>query len=124
MKLTESEWTLMKCVWESPAASVRDVWERVAPTTGWRYSTVKTMLTRLVQKGALSMEKRANTSLFRPLITSRAARRSAVRTLLDNAFDGTFGSLLQHMAHEERLSAQDRAKLAEMLNELDRRKKS
>lgn len=120
MKLSNSEWTVMNIVWESSSVSARDVLERVGTETGWAYTTVKTILDRLVEKGALRVRKRANTSLYEPLITRRKARRFALHSLLDKAFDGAFGSLLQHLVAEEKLSKKDRTILAAMLDELDR----
>ncbi len=120
MKLSDSEWTVMTALWERSPASVRDVLERVGPKTGWAYSTVKTTLERLVAKKALAVRKRANSGLFEPLVTRRDARRTAVRSLLERAFDGTFGSLVQHLFAEEKLSQKDRAQLARMLEDLDR----
>ena len=121
MKLNDSEWTVMQAVWQRSPASARDVLERVVDDTDWAYSTVKTVLARLVEKGALREQKRANTSLYEPLVTREAARREAVRSLLDKAFDGTFGSLVQHMVSAEKLNKREREKLARMLSELDRK---
>lgn len=109
----------MNVVWECPPASVLDVYERVEPQTGWAYTTVKTILCRLVDKGALKAGKRANASLFEPLITQKEAQRSAVRRLIDRVFSGTFGSLVLHLMNEEKLSKTDRKKLLHMLAELD-----
>lgn len=114
----------MNAVWAQSPASARDVLERVEAETGWAYSTVKTLLARLVEKGALGEHKRANTSIYEPLVTRRQARRSALRALLDTAFDGAFGSLMQHMVADEKLSKKDRRRLAEMLRELDDEKGS
>ena len=119
MKLSDSEWTVMNVVWQRSPASARDVLEGTAEATGWAYSTVKTILTRLVEKGALSEHKRANTSLYEPCVTREKARREAVRSLLDRAFEGTFGTLLQHLVSDEKLSAKDRDKLSAMLAEQD-----
>jgi BlaI family transcriptional regulator, penicillinase repressor len=119
MKLNDSEWTVMQAVWQQSPASARDVLERVHDETEWSYSTVKTVLARLVEKGALREQKRANTSLYAPLVSRESARRAAVRSLLDKAFDGTFGSLVQHMVSSEKLNKRERAKLARMLSELD-----
>lgn len=119
VKLSDAEWTVMNAVWTGAPASARDVLERVHGETGWAYSTVKTLLARLVEKGAVGERKRANTSIYEPLISRSQARRSALRALLDTAFDGAFGSLMQHMVADEKLSKRDRAKLAEMLRELD-----
>ena len=58
MKLSDSEWTVMTAIWERSPASVRDVLERIGPKTDWAYSTVKTILERLVEKKALRVRKR------------------------------------------------------------------
>ncbi len=120
MRLSDAEWTVMNVVWDSSPVTAREVLEGIEPGTEWAYTTVKTMLARLVDKGALRVQKRANTSLYEPLVTRRQAQRSALRSLLDKAFDGTFGSLLQHLVADEKLSKRDRAKLASMLAELNR----
>jgi BlaI family penicillinase repressor len=109
----------MRAVWEDFPASVRDVLERVEGETGWAYTTVKTILERLVEKGALGMRKRANTGLFQPLLSREQARQSAVQDLLDKAFDGTFGSLVRHFVTTEKLSRREREKLSRILSELE-----
>lgn len=122
MKLNDSEWTAMQAVWGTSPISARAVHDRVAAETGWAYTTLKTVLARLVEKGALREKKRGNTSFYEPLVTRDAARREAVRSLLERAFDGTFGALVQHMAESERLSSKERRKLARLLAEHDRKK--
>ncbi len=119
MKLNDSEWTAMQAVWEASPASARDVLGRVQRETGWAYSTLKTVLGRLVEKGALRERKRGNVSFFEPLVTRDEARQEAVRSLLHKAFDGTFGSLVQHMAASEKLSRKEKQKLARMLADVD-----
>lgn len=119
MRLTDSEWIVMNALWRETPASVREVLERIEPQTGWAYTTVKTMLTRLAEKGLVHTSRRGNAILFEPAISREQARRSALRSLLDKAFDGAFGSLLQHLLAEERLSPRDKQKLADLLGELD-----
>jgi predicted transcriptional regulator len=46
-----------------------------------------------------------------------------VRSLLDKAFDGTFGSLVQHIVASEKLGKKEREKLARMLAEADRKER-
>jgi BlaI family penicillinase repressor len=119
MKLSDSEWTVMNAVWQRAPASARDVLEALGREPGWAYTTVKTMLTRLVEKGALRMERRANRNLYEPLVTRANARRAAVRSLLERAFDGAFGTMLQHIVREEDLSSAERAELARLIDEVD-----
>jgi BlaI family transcriptional regulator, penicillinase repressor len=119
MRLSDAEWTVMQAVWNRAPASARDVLDDVGEQTGWAYTTVKTLLARLVEKGALSEDRRANVNIYEPRITRDEARGSALRSLLDRAFDGTFGSLFQHLIKEEHLSARDVQTLERMLQEID-----
>jgi BlaI family penicillinase repressor len=119
MRLSDAEWTVMQAVWNRAPASARDVLDEVGEETGWAYTTVKTLLTRLVEKGALSEDRQANVNIYEPRITRNEARGSALRSLLDRAFDGTFGSLFQHLITEERLSSRDVETLERMLQEID-----
>ena len=119
MKLSDAEWTVMNALWERSPANARDVLEHCEAETSWAYTTVKTLLARLVGKGALAERKRANTSLYEPLVSRTEARHSALRSLLDKAFDGAFGPLLQHMVSDEKLSKRDRRELTSMLEELE-----
>jgi len=117
MKLTEAEWTVMQAVWRRSPASARDVLETVGGETRWAYTTVKTLLGRLVEKGALHERRRANQSLYEPRVSRGEARRSALRGLVERAFGGSLSTLVQHMASEERLSRKDRERLARLLAE-------
>lgn len=120
MQLSEAEWKIMNVVWSRSPASARDVLEELGSETAWAYTTVKTMLSRLVEKGALGAHKRANTSLYEPLVTRAEARRSAVKSLLNRAFDGAFGPLAQFLSEDEALSKKDRETLRTMLDERSR----
>jgi predicted transcriptional regulator len=105
----------MKVVWRNHPVSVRDVLESVEGKTGWAYSTVKTILSRLVDKGALELHRRANASLFTPAVGELEARRSALRSLLEQAFDGRFDSFVHHLVADERLSESERDELRALL---------
>jgi len=107
----------MNVVWEKQTASARDVLEALEDDTDWAYTTVKTMLARLVEKGALKVRLRANTSLYEPLVTRKQARRSAVRALAERAFDGAFAPLLHFLVSEQKLSPRQREELLKLLKE-------
>jgi BlaI family penicillinase repressor len=115
VRLTDAEWVVMEAVWDGVAVRARDVLERVHAQTGWSYSTVKTQLTRLVEKGVLQEGRDANAATYDALITRDDARRTALRSLLDAAFGGRVGELVQHMAAAEHLSAREKRALGELL---------
>ena len=115
MKLTEAEWQIMNALWQAHPATARQIRDRLPAGVNWAYTTIKTMLTRLVEKKAVRETKQGNTSLYNPLVSQRKARLSAFRSLLDQAFDGAMGPLVHFLAEEEQLSAQEREELARIL---------
>ncbi len=108
MQLSKAEWRVMNSVWGRSAATARDVLEELEEETAWAYTTVKTILSRLADKGVLEVRKRANTSVYTPLLSRSAARRCAVHALMDRAFDGAFGPLMSFLIDDEKLSPEDR----------------
>jgi BlaI family penicillinase repressor len=115
MNLTETEWRVMNVVWRKHPVSARDVLEETDGDTKWAYTTVKTILDRLVDKGALKTRIRANTNLYDPLITQKDARHTAVKSIMDRAFDGAFGPLVHFLVNEEKLSEKELEELRKLL---------
>lgn len=117
MRLTDTEWQIMNALWRSHPATAREIQEHLDTEVSWAYTTLKTMLTRLVGKGAVSETKRRNTSVYEPLITRSAARRSALAMLIDNAFGGAVEPFLGFLADDVRLGKQERRALRELLED-------
>ena len=107
----------MTCLWQASPASARDVLDRLGPGADWAYTTVKTMLTRLAEKGAVRETTEGNVGLYQPLVTQRAARRGAVKSLVERAFGGALGAFVHHLVADEKLSPAERAKLRELLDD-------
>lgn len=117
MKLTESEWQIMNALWQEHPATAREVADRLPDEVRWAYTTIKTLLSRLVIKQVVSERKQGNTSVYEPLVTRDRARRSALRSLLNQAFDGTVEPMLHFLARDRKLSARQRRELARLLRE-------
>jgi BlaI family penicillinase repressor len=115
MKLTDAEWQLMNCLWEKHPATARGIAGRLPPGIKWAYTTIRTLLARLVDKGAVREYKEGNTSLYEPLLSRESARRSALKTLINQAFDGAYGPLMHFLVNEEGLTPKQRRALAEAL---------
>ena len=115
MKLTQAEWQIMNALWEKHPATARDIMSRLPRDVKWAYTTLKTMLSRLVEKEAVSEQKQSNTSVYEPLISQRKARLSAFRLLLDQSFNGAMGPLMHFMLQEQELNDKQKKELIEIL---------
>lgn len=115
MQLNDSEWKVMARLWARGRGGVAELHEELESETGWAYSTVKTLLERLSEKGAVTIEKGRSGRVFVPAVAETEARRSAFRALLDRAFGGRVEALAQHLADPNSLSKRERQELAEIL---------
>jgi len=115
MKLSDAEWKVMRTVWQQPGCTVRDVLGATLDEKEWSYSTVKTLLSRLEEKGAVAVDRAEASSRYRPLVSERDARRSALRGFLERTFDGTVGALVHHLVAEEKLSRKELEELKALL---------
>lgn len=116
MKLTEPEWIIMNVLWDRHPAKARGVVERLPSSVSWAYTTVKTMLDRLVEKKAVKKSKQGKIAYYEPLLSRRQARRTALRMVLNQAFEGAFGPMMHFLAEDEDLSAAERKELSKILS--------
>ncbi|MGA2118992.1 MAG: BlaI/MecI/CopY family transcriptional regulator [Bryobacteraceae bacterium] len=79
----------LNALWSAGEASVKDVRAAVAATRPLAYTTIMTVLERLVRKGKLSRRKSGRAFLYAPQASRDATRRAAVRELVDGFFDGS-----------------------------------
>lgn len=118
--LSDAEWRIMNAVWHcAEPLSARRVLEEVEDDTGWAYTTVKTMMDRLVDKGALNGRLVGNTMAYTARLSRAQARGDAARSLVSKAFDGAVGPLVHYLVTAEELSDEERDELRSMLERQD-----
>ncbi len=122
IKLSDAEWQIMNALWRKHPATAREIMEEIPGEAKWAYTTLKTMLTRLMKKKAVKEFKRSNLSFYEPLIVQNNARYSAIKTLFDNILDGSVEPVLHFLAKEKNLSEKNRQKLLKILNKMDQKK--
>jgi len=120
MKLSENEWKIMNALWKSSPATAREIIEQVPGKVEWAYTTVKTMLSRLVAKEAVEEHKRGNVSFYKPLIAQEHTRRNALTDLFDKVLDSAVEPLMHFLIEEKKLSKKEREELIRMLEKEDR----
>ncbi len=120
MQLPDSELAVMECLWTSAPQTAEDLIAHLGEARGWQPSTVKTLLARLVKKGALSFERDGRRFLYAPVWEREAFVLKASRSFLDSLFDGRLTPLVAHLSRHRKLSAADRDELAKLLEQMDR----
>ena len=113
--LTETEWSVIKVVWEDEPCTAPAVQEKLRGRTGWTYSTVRTIMDRMVTKGLLSAQKAGKITLFRSAVTRRQAQRGELLYALKNAFNGALTPMLQCLLDSGELSSQELDELESLI---------
>jgi BlaI family penicillinase repressor len=118
-ELTEAEWTIMKVVWEQEPCTAGTVQEALAGTKDWAYSTVKTTMDRMAEKGYLIVERIRNLQLFRSNLSDVDAKRAEFRKMLKRAFDGALTPMMQFLIEHEGLSKDEAAQLRQLVHKVE-----
>jgi BlaI family transcriptional regulator, penicillinase repressor len=124
MKLSQNEWKIMNALWKKSPATAREIMELIPGDAAWAYTTVKTMLSRLVAKEAVSEHKRSNVSFFEPLIARDNAQKNVFIDLFDKVLDGTIEPLMCYLIEEKKLSKKEQQKLILMLEKAGKEARS
>jgi len=116
--ITESEWTVMEALWKRSPQTASQVARMLHRSTGWAQNTVRTLLTRLLDKGALRAE--ANTSgvrEFTPAIERAACVQAESESFLQRVFQGAASPLLVHFAANAKLSPEEVRELKRLFDQ-------
>jgi len=115
--ISRAEWEVMKPIWEGGALTARDVFAALPPDRGWAINTVKTLLSRLVAKGALEYEQVGNTYVYRARVGCEEVTRTTLRGFLDRMLDGSLAPVLLHFIEEGDLSEEEISRFRRVLDE-------
>jgi BlaI family transcriptional regulator, penicillinase repressor len=117
-RISEAEHVVMEVLWSEAPLTAAEVAERVEPARGWSVRTVKTLLSRLLSKGALLHEEDGRRYLYRPAVARDdfVARESG--RLIDRMFGGRVVPLVAHLAEQNRLTPEDVAEIEALLKGL------
>jgi predicted transcriptional regulator len=117
-RITDAEHAVMEALWDRPRQTAAEVCETVCGPRGWSLATVKTLLSRLVQKGAAVAEPDGRRFLYTPAIARQDYVGGESRRLVERLFGGSAVSLVAHLAESEALTEADLAEIEALLKEL------
>ena len=113
-KITDSELEVMKLLWcAKDALPVTAIREQLQESKGWEPATIKTLISRLVSKGAVRQEKR-NVYYYSPAITEKEYSSWATNDLVTRIFNGKASDLIASLVDSNGLSQEDLDELREM----------
>ena len=118
-RITDAELDVMEALWgaDEPLTAA-EIAERVDQTRDWTLATVKTMLSRLAAKGAISYRVEGRRFLYSPALERQSYVGSESRRFVDKLFGGRLSPLVARLAEEDSLDDEDIAAIEAILKEL------
>ncbi len=128
ISLSESEWTVMKTLWERSPLTLGEVYSAVNREKVWTRATVYVMLKRLIAKGAVGVCGDGRVSEYRALVGRPDAAAYETMSLIDRVYDGSVEMLFASLTERKPLSDREIDELQKILdnarNKEERGKKS
>jgi len=115
VELTEAEWSIIKAIWETEPCTAPAIQELLAKPTGWTYSTVRTLMDRMVAKGVLNAKKEGKLTIYHSAVTREQAQRGELSYALKHAFNGALAPMMQCLLDTREISLEELDQLKKII---------
>lgn len=120
MRISEAESRVMDVLWEKEPLTAEEVAAALADREEWQDATIKTLLNRLLKKGAIAAERDGRRYLYRPLVQRADYVHEESRSFLDRLYGGQVSALVAHFSQSKALSKQEIDEIRALIEEIDR----
>jgi predicted transcriptional regulator len=118
-QISEAESQIMEALWRKTPLTAEQIIARVGEANGWAPGTVRTLITRLLKKKAITGAREGEAYCYRPLIERSAWVQAESQGLLDRLFKGEVAPLVAHFAENRQLSAKDLKQLKALISRIE-----
>lgn len=120
LSISESEWQVMKVIWEESPKTLQDILVKLKHTE-WSTTTIQTYLSRLVKKGALTTERQGKGYLYFPAISESECQSAESKTFLNRIYDGSLSRMVTGFVKSGNLSKDELQEIKELIEEQERK---
>ena len=114
--ISDAEWQVIEVIWKRGKATAAEVIGELADSTRWSHRTIRTLLSRLVEKEALVAASDGNRYVYRPAVSRQKCVRAESRSFLNKVFAGDAAELLVHFAQDARITPEQIDELKRLLD--------
>lgn len=121
IEISDAESRVMGVLWRRSPQTSEEIVAALQQPTGWHEKTIRTLLNRLLGKGAVAAEKDGRRYLYSPLLQREIWQQQESRSLLDRVFGGRVAPLLAHFSQHEKLSAKEITALRKLIDAIEKK---
>ena len=120
-KISDAEWRVCQVLWRDSPLTAGEIVSRLAESTGWNPSTIKTLLTRLVKKGVLGYRSLGREYHYFPKLGEKECIEAHTRLFMERVFNGAMavGTVAAAFIKNHHLTNEEIAELKAILEQKD-----
>ncbi len=103
-KISEAEWRVIKLLWDKSPRTANEIVETLEGTVQWNAQTIRTLINRLVQKGAINFDKDGRSYLYYPQVQEKDVQRAETKSFVSRVFSGAMQPMIASFLEETDLS--------------------
>lgn len=115
-KISDAEWIVMKVLWEEAPLTATKIIEALSSNKEWSPKTIHSLISRLVKKGALGVNKEMPQYEFYPLVDKRDCILEETRSFIQKVYDGSLHLMLANFIKDEKISEEELEELQRLLD--------
>ncbi len=117
-RISETEWEIMRVVWgKSPVTAAEIIEALTKEDPSWHPVTAKTLINRLVKKGALGFDQEGRAYLYRPLVSERECVSAVSSSFIERVFGGSLSGMVAHFVEQRKLTPKQLRDLRKIVDE-------
>ena len=121
VKISDAEWVIMKVLWnnsENGTMTLGDIVRALGPDNKWSYTTIRTLIVRLVDKGTVSVDKTTGVYRYGTLISKDDCILSEVRSFISRVFDDSPADYIAALVNDGDIDYAERQKILRILKDM------
>ena len=115
-KIADSEWRVMQVLWEHGPQTANDVVNSLSGEVNWKPRTIKTLISRLVKKGAVKVTEEGYRYQYSAAVDESECIRFETKSFIHRVYQGTMSPALAAFLEDTDLSTQEINELQEILD--------
>jgi len=123
VKISEAEWNIMKVLWEGCEQNGRgmtlgEIVQHLTDTIGWSNTTIRTLIIRLAEKGAVEIDKTTGVYKYTPKTSKSDCVKCEVDSFVERVFDNSTYNLMASLVRSGKLTDKEKRDIIKILSDI------
>lgn len=119
MIISDSEYEIMTIIWKAHPVGSKEIIDEIKSKKDWSPQTVKTLINRLMKKGAIDYKKEGRLYYYFPLIEKETFLKKENSSFLKKFYNNSISQVVTHFVEQSDISKEEIEALRKILNEVD-----